>query len=145
MLKLSTKCWISAFNAQGSRGFIVAVKVGAAKIYVAAVEALRKKARQGETQEQSKFAGLKKISPCVWPNWGHWCCLFLTLLRISLIGMRNYPGKKQAYISVLGCSLLLWRTSGSSLKESMRMVPHTHVYILCRTGNPVLQQNDEFM
>ncbi len=42
MLKLSTKCWISAFNAQGSRGIIVAVHVGAVKIYVAAVEALRK-------------------------------------------------------------------------------------------------------
>jgi hypothetical protein len=43
MLKLSTKCWISAFNAQGSRGIAVAVQVGAVKIYVAAVEALRKK------------------------------------------------------------------------------------------------------
>jgi hypothetical protein len=29
MLKLSTKCIISAFNAQGSRGIIVAVQVGA--------------------------------------------------------------------------------------------------------------------
>ncbi len=42
--KLSTKCWISAFNAQGSRGTIVlAVHVGAVKIYVAAVELLWKK------------------------------------------------------------------------------------------------------
>ncbi len=31
MLKLSTKCGISAFNAQGSRGFRVAVQVGAVK------------------------------------------------------------------------------------------------------------------
>ncbi len=37
------RCWIAAFNAQGSRGTIVAVQVGA-------VEALRKKERQGETQ-----------------------------------------------------------------------------------------------
>ncbi len=36
-------CLISAFNAQGSRGIIVAVLVGAVKIYVAAMEALRKK------------------------------------------------------------------------------------------------------
>ncbi len=43
MPKLSTKGWISAFNAQGSRGIIVAVQVGAVKIYLAAVEALRKK------------------------------------------------------------------------------------------------------
>ncbi len=48
------KMLISAFNAQGSRGNIVAVQVGAVKIYVAAAEALRKKERQGETQEPSK-------------------------------------------------------------------------------------------
>jgi hypothetical protein len=54
MLKLSTKCGISAFNAQGSRGIIVAVQVGAVKIYVAAVEALSKKERQGETQKTIK-------------------------------------------------------------------------------------------
>jgi hypothetical protein len=46
---------ISAFNAQGLRGIIVPVKVGAAKIYVVAVEPLRKKERQGETQEPSKL------------------------------------------------------------------------------------------
>jgi hypothetical protein len=47
---------ISAFSAQGLRGIIVPVKVGAAKIYVAAaVEPLRKKERQGETQEPSKL------------------------------------------------------------------------------------------
>jgi hypothetical protein len=43
---------ISAFNAQGSRGIIVvvAVKVGAVKIYVVpVVEALKKKERQDET------------------------------------------------------------------------------------------------
>jgi hypothetical protein len=40
------KRWISAFNAQGSRGIIVAVQAGAVKIYVAAVEVLRKKERQ---------------------------------------------------------------------------------------------------
>jgi len=55
MLKLSTKCLISAFNAQGSRGIVVAGQVGAVKIYVAAVEPLRKKERQGETQEPSKL------------------------------------------------------------------------------------------
>jgi len=55
MLKLTTKCWISAINAQGSRGIIVPVEVGAVKIYVAAVEALREKERQGGTQELSKL------------------------------------------------------------------------------------------
>jgi hypothetical protein len=47
LLNLSMKCWISACNAQGSRGIIVAVQVGAVKIYVAAVEALRKKRKTG--------------------------------------------------------------------------------------------------
>jgi hypothetical protein len=36
-----------AFDAQGSRGIIVAVQVGAVKIYVAALEALRKKEKTG--------------------------------------------------------------------------------------------------
>ncbi len=51
MLKLSTKCWISAFNAQGSKGIIVAIQVGGVKIYVAAMGRSGKKERQGETQE----------------------------------------------------------------------------------------------
>ncbi len=36
------------------RGIIVAVEVGAVKIYVAAVEAIREKERQGETQKTIK-------------------------------------------------------------------------------------------
>jgi hypothetical protein len=105
MLKLSTKCWISAFNAWGSRGIIAAVQVGAVKISVAAVEALMKK----ETRWNSGtikidgflsftprwmlmyfFAGFFWISPFVWPNPGYWCCLFLTL-RISLICHQFWP------------------------------------------------------
>jgi hypothetical protein len=49
MLKLSTKCWISAFNAEGLRGIIVVVQVGAVKRYVAAAEVFQKKKKQGET------------------------------------------------------------------------------------------------
>jgi hypothetical protein len=55
MLKLSAKCWISAFYAHGSRGIIVAIQVGAVKIYVAAVDTLRKNERQGETHEIDGF------------------------------------------------------------------------------------------
>ncbi len=55
------KCWISELNAQGSRGIIVVVQVGAVKIYVAAVEALRKKERQGETQETLKLLCWKTL------------------------------------------------------------------------------------
>jgi len=43
------KCCNSAFNAQCSRGTTGVVQVGAMKICVAAVEALRKKERQDET------------------------------------------------------------------------------------------------
>jgi hypothetical protein len=37
------KCWNSVSNTQGSRLIIVIVELGAAKIHVAAMEALRKK------------------------------------------------------------------------------------------------------
>jgi len=43
------KCWNSAYNAQGLKVIIVIVQVGALKIYVAAVQALRKKEREVET------------------------------------------------------------------------------------------------
>jgi hypothetical protein len=39
-----------AFNAEGSRLIIVALQIGAVKIYAATVEALKKKERQGDTQ-----------------------------------------------------------------------------------------------
>jgi hypothetical protein len=51
------KCRNSAFNAQGSRVITVIVQVGAVKIYVAAVEALRKKERPDETQFTTKIGG----------------------------------------------------------------------------------------
>ncbi len=47
MLKIS-------INAQGSRLNIVALQVGAAKIYAATVEALKKKERRGETEFTTK-------------------------------------------------------------------------------------------
>jgi predicted oxidoreductase (fatty acid repression mutant protein) len=43
------KCWNSAFNAQGSRVIIVVGQVGAVRIYVAVVQALKKKETQDET------------------------------------------------------------------------------------------------
>ncbi len=73
------------------------LQLGAVKIYVAAVEALRKKERQDETtQFTTKIDGFLSFipppwmlmyfllqvcfeshSPCVWPNSGFWCCVFL--------------------------------------------------------------------
>jgi len=49
------KCWNSAFNAKGLRGIIVVGQVGAVKIYVATVQALRKKESQDETQFTTKI------------------------------------------------------------------------------------------
>jgi hypothetical protein len=58
------KCWSSAFNAQGLRVIIVAVQVGAVKIYVEALEALRQKERQDETQLSPKLTAFW-VSPPV--------------------------------------------------------------------------------
>jgi hypothetical protein len=44
-MKCSNSVRNAAFNAQGLRAIIVAVKVGAVKIYVVAMDALRKKER----------------------------------------------------------------------------------------------------
>jgi hypothetical protein len=57
------KCCNSAFNAQGSRLIIVIVQVGAVKIYVAAMEVLRKKERQNETEFTTKTDGTLSFSP----------------------------------------------------------------------------------
>jgi len=55
MLKLNTKCWISAFNAQGSRGIILVVQVRSVKIYVAIVEALSKNKILWNSGNHSEF------------------------------------------------------------------------------------------
>jgi hypothetical protein len=57
------KCWNSAFDAQGWRVIIVVIQVGALKIYVAPVEALRKKERGDETQFTTKIGGRTSLGP----------------------------------------------------------------------------------
>jgi hypothetical protein len=52
---LQSKKFLLTFNAKGLRVIIVAVQVGAVKIYVAAVEALWKKEGQDETQLPPKL------------------------------------------------------------------------------------------
>jgi hypothetical protein len=63
------KCWNLAFNAQGLRLIIVIVQLGAVKIYVAAVEALRKKEKQDETQCTTKIDGFLSFIP-------HWMLMY---------------------------------------------------------------------
>jgi hypothetical protein len=53
----------SAFNAQGVRVIIVVVQVGGVKIFVAAVETLKKKERQDETQFTTKIGGKTSLGP----------------------------------------------------------------------------------
>jgi hypothetical protein len=57
------KCWNSAFNAQGSRVIIVVVQVGAVKIYVPAVQALRKEETLDETQFTIEIGGNTSSGP----------------------------------------------------------------------------------
>jgi hypothetical protein len=57
------KCCNSAFNAQGSKLIIVVVHLGVVKIYVAAVEVLRKKQREDETQFTTKVDGFLSFIP----------------------------------------------------------------------------------
>jgi hypothetical protein len=57
------KCCNSAFNAQGWRLIIAVVQLGAVKIYVAAVEALRRKEKQDETQFTTKIDGFLSFIP----------------------------------------------------------------------------------
>jgi hypothetical protein len=57
------KCSNSAFNAQGSRVIIVVLQVWALKIYVAPVQALRRKETQAETQFSTKIGGKTSLGP----------------------------------------------------------------------------------
>ncbi len=52
------------FDARGSRIIIVVVQVGAVKISVGAVEVLRKKERQDETQFTTKIDDFFEFYPC---------------------------------------------------------------------------------
>jgi len=56
------KCWNSVFNAKGSKVIIIVVQVGAVKIYVAAVEALKKRERQDEIEFTTKIGGKTSLS-----------------------------------------------------------------------------------
>jgi hypothetical protein len=51
------ECWNSAFNAQGSRLIILLIRLAAA------VEVLRKKERQDETQFPTKIGGKTSLCP----------------------------------------------------------------------------------
>jgi hypothetical protein len=79
------KC--SAFNAQRSRLIVVVVQLVAVRIYVAAVEALRKNERQDETQFATKIDGFFEFHPPLNANvlfcrFFFNCTLCMTKLRV---------------------------------------------------------------
>ncbi len=61
------KCWNSAFSAHGSRVIIVVVQVGTVKIYVAALQALKKKETHDETQFATEIGGKTSLGPSYFP------------------------------------------------------------------------------
>jgi hypothetical protein len=61
------KCWNSAFTAQGSGVIIVVLQVGTVKKYVAAVEVLRKKEIQDETEFTTKIGGKTSLRTSYFP------------------------------------------------------------------------------
>jgi hypothetical protein len=73
----------SAFNAQRSRLIIVALQVGAVKIYAAIVEALKKKERQGETQFTTKTEVTLPLNANFFVYWN--LTLFIIKLRVVLL------------------------------------------------------------
>ncbi len=80
MLQLSTKCWYSAFNAQGSRLIITVIQLGAVKIYVAAAaEALRKKERRGWNSVYHQN----------WWSWQCWSSINFWTWSLIMVGMKQ--------------------------------------------------------
>jgi hypothetical protein len=80
------KCYNSAFTAQVSRLITVVVQVGAVKIYVAAVEALRKKERQMKLSLPPKL--LEKL---VWVSVISLCKIFIPSSVFDALLCRNLP------------------------------------------------------
>jgi hypothetical protein len=132
MVELSTKCWNSAFNAQGSRLTIVVVQVWSVKIHVPAVEALRQKERKDRTKLSlpqklmvlnTKSDGFLSftpplnvnvlvyrfffwISPCVWPSSGFWryVCLTLGITLLWTIIIKSAQFATKAWILTIPSS-----------------------------------------
>jgi hypothetical protein len=71
---LGMKCWKSAFNAQGSRLIIVALQVGAMKIYATIVQALKKRKDRVKLSSPQK---LKSHHP--------WILMFLFFGNLTLL------------------------------------------------------------
>jgi hypothetical protein len=109
-LNLGMKCWNSASNAQGSWVIIVVVQVGVVKIYVAAVQALRKRKHKMKLSLWPKLVEKLVWVPVIFfrkifiPNYGYDALLCRNWpfsppnrlnLRITLIPLALLVGNKE--------------------------------------------------
>ncbi len=129
MMKLSTKCWISAFYAQCSRGIIVVVQVGAVKIDVAAVEPLRQKERQGETQEPSKLLVFWVSTPgppslnvnVLFCRFFSNLNLCMTKLRVLVLSFPDFTDISNTLLLLAASTLIIFLSE--NLKYSKKKIP----------------------
>jgi len=96
MLQLTMKCWNSAFNAQGSTLIIVIVQLGAVKIYVAVVEALK----QGKT-------GWNSVYYQIW-----WFSEFHPLLNANLLFLHVFFESHPVYGQTQGSGVVFFLLYG---------------------------------
>ncbi len=133
LLKLSMmKCWDSASNAQGSRGIIVAVQIGAVKIYVTVVEALKKKRRtKVKLRKPSKLIVFWVSSPvvacylCTFVELSFWISpLFMTKLRVLVLSFLDFRVNSVFIYNILGFVRLRWWWSSFPSIRPVIQVPH---------------------
>ncbi len=108
MVKLSTKCWISAFYAQGARGIIVAVQIGAVKIDVAAVE----KTETGWNSGTIKIDGFSEFQPplnvnVLFSRFFSNFTLFITKLRVQVLSFADFTDISNTLLLLAASTLII--------------------------------------
>jgi hypothetical protein len=102
-LNLGVKCWNSAFNAQGSRVIIVVVQGGAVKIYVAAVQALRKRMHRMKLSLPPNW-----VEKLVWVPVISFCKIFIPSYAFDALLCQNWPfsppNRLTLRITLIGCN-----------------------------------------
>jgi len=134
------------FNARGARLIIVVVQVGAVKIYVAAVEALRKKERQNETQFTTKIDGFLSFTPRWIMLMYFFCRLFLNLtlcmtkLRVLVLCLSYFTDNSIMFLEISALYFhvfSLWYPPSITRKIYIYIFIYLFIYIykqvLCHT------------
>jgi len=116
MVKASTKCWISAFYAQGARGIIVAVQIGAVKIDVAAVE----KRENHENWWFSEFQPHLNVNVLFCRFFSH-LTLCMTKLRVQVLSFPDFTDISNTLLLLAASTLIILLSE--MLKYSRRQFP----------------------